>query len=185
MRKRWLLLIIAAFLGLALLAVDRYTSQLTPGGTDESVREADYYGSQLLSRQYNADGQLAQTFTAAESTHYPGIQSTFFSQPQLEMRAEDGEQWQVSATEGTLADEDEILKLVNNVVIRPLDAAANSNLLITTTQLTYNHSTGIAHTDKPVTITSDRGELRAIGMRMDIPAQHIRFNAEVNSRYEP
>ena len=93
MRKRWLLLIIAAFLGLALLAVDRYTSQLTPGGTDESVREADYYGSQLLSRQYNADGQLAQTFTAAESTHYPGIQSTFFSQPQLEMRAEDGEQW--------------------------------------------------------------------------------------------
>ena len=84
-----------------------------------------------------------------------------------------------------MTDADKTLQLINDVKIRPLDTAANHNLLIRTERLTYHHSTGIAETDQLVTITSDRANMTAVGMRMDVPAQHIRFNAEVNSRYEP
>jgi len=185
MRKRWLLLIVATFFGLALLAVDRYTAELTPGATEQSQREPDYYGRQLASRQFDETGVLTQTFTAEESTHFPGIESTLLTRPELVVRNDDGEHWLVSANEGTLSDEEKILQLADNVQIRPVNTAANGNLLIRTERLTYNHSSGIAQTNKPVTITSDRGELHAIGMKMNIPAQHIRFNAEVNSRYEP
>ena len=185
MRKRWLLLIITAFFGLALLAVDRYTSELTPAGADQADNEPDYYGEKLISRQYSDEGIQSQKFTADSSSHYPGIGNTYFSQPEFTVLDEEGSQWLISAVEGPMTDADKTLQLINDVKIRPLDTAANHNLLIRTERLTYHHSTGIAETDQLVTITSDRANMTAVGMRMDVPAQHIRFNAEVNSRYEP
>merc|ERR1712000_525249 len=67
MRKRWLLLIITAFFGLALLAVDRYTSELTPAGADQADNEPDYYGEKLISRQYSETRQETQEMNKGRS----------------------------------------------------------------------------------------------------------------------
>ena len=186
MRKRYLLLILTLFFGLALLAVDRYTQDFTrPGLSEQQSHEADYYGKQLYSRQYDASGRLSQTFTAAESTHYPQTRSTLFSRPVVVTTDADGDTWQVTAAEGTLSDHEHLLHLQQNVEIRPQQPQDNDNLLIRTNSLTYNDQTQIATTADPVTITSTRTTLTAVGMSMDIPRQHLEFNAQVNTRYVP
>ena len=42
MRKRYLLLLVTAFFGVAFLAVDRYTRDITGQTTEQAVREPDF-----------------------------------------------------------------------------------------------------------------------------------------------
>ena len=94
MRKRYLLLLVTAFFGVAFLAVDRYTRDITGQTTEQAVREPDYYGEVLFSRRYEKDGSLADTFYAAKSEHFPEgdltvnayywLGEVYLAKPQLE-----------------------------------------------------------------------------------------------------
>ncbi len=185
MRKRYLLLILTLFFGLALLAVDRYTSEMSRPLNEQQSQEPDYYGQALNSRQYDENGTLSQTFTATESRHYPLTQLTRFSLPVVHVTDKDGEVWQVTAAEGTLSDQESLLRLLTDVKIQPATAGSGNDLLIRTNTLSYNTRTQIAVTDDPVTITGDQADVQATGMTLDIPRQHITFNSQVNTRYVP
>lgn len=182
MRKRYLLLIVTIVFGLALLAVDRYTQELVPIQSDQSVREPDYYGEGLLSRQYGQAGALEQSFVASRSVHYPQEQRTEFSQPVLVSRDENGKRWQVTADQGEIQDKDHLLYLTGHVEIRPVE---DDDTIITTPTLVYNSNTRWAETSDPVVIVSPQIRINAIGMTMDIPRQRIQFSSEVTTRYVP
>ncbi|MCA6063426.1 LPS export ABC transporter periplasmic protein LptC [Thalassolituus marinus] len=182
MRKRYLLLIVTLVFGLALMAVDRYTQELVPFQTDSSVREADYYGEGLFSRQYGASGSLDQTFMAARSIHYPQEQRTEFSGPILTSTDDDGKQWQVTALQGEIQDNDHLLYLIGDVEIRPV---SDNAMIIQTPALVYNSDTRIAETSDPVTITSPQIRVNATGMTMDLDRQRIEFRSEVTTHYVP
>ena len=186
MRKRYLLLLLTLFFGLALLAVDRYTLEQAPALSELQNHEPDYYGEGLHNRQYNSDGELQQTFVAARSTHYPQTGSTLLSEPLLMSEDDDGQTWQVNANEGTLLDNEHSLRLIGDVKIRPLNPAdAADDLLIETSTLTYHSRQQLAETDQPVTITSPQTHINATGMTLDIARQRMEFKSQVDSRYVP
>ncbi|MCD8523590.1 MAG: LPS export ABC transporter periplasmic protein LptC [Saccharospirillaceae bacterium] len=186
MRKRYLLLLLTLFFGLALLAVDRYTLEQAPALSEQQSREPDYYGQGLYNRQYDSTGELQQTFVAERSTHYPQTRMTLFTAPLLMSADEQGQTWQVNALEGTLLDDEQSLRLAGQVEIRPLTPAKPSDdLLIETSRLTYHSRQQMAETDQPVTITSLQTRISATGMTLDIARQRMEFKAQVDTRYVP
>ncbi len=186
MRKRYLLLLLTLIFGLALLAVDRYTQEQTPPLSELQNHEPDYYGEGLYNRQYDSNGELQQTFVAARSTHYPQTKSTLFTGPLLMSDDDDGQTWQVNAREGTLQDNEQSLRLIGQVEIRPLDPAdAADDILVETSILTYHSRQQLAETDQPVTITSPQTHINATGMTLDIARQRMEFKSQVDSRYVP
>ena len=117
MRKRYLLLILTLIFGLALMAVDRYTQELNQPLSELQNNEADYYGETLLNWHYGDDGKLGQTFRAQRSDHYPRVGITRFSVPMITTRDERGQIWQVTAKEGSLKDDEQIIRFQVHHVI--------------------------------------------------------------------
>ncbi|MCT7360299.1 LPS export ABC transporter periplasmic protein LptC [Thalassolituus pacificus] len=186
MRKRYLLLLLTLFFGLALLAVDRYTQEQAPALSEQQNHEPDYYGEGLYNRQYDNSGKLQQTFVAARSTHYPQTKSTLFAEPLLMSADDEGQTWQVNALEGTMLDDEQSLRLVGQVEIRPLNPTQPSDdILVETSTLTYHSRQQLAETDQPVIITSPQTRINATGMTLDIARQRMEFKSQVDTRYVP
>ena len=103
MRKRYLLLVLAVVFGLALLAVERYTTELVTAETQVVSFEPDYYGKQLQHRHYDVNGQLQQTLQADGSSHIPAFSETRLENPVIITQTAPQQAWRVSAGRNTFA----------------------------------------------------------------------------------
>ena len=181
MRKRYLLLLVTAFFGVAFLAVDRYTRDMTGQTTEQAVREPDYYGEVLFSRRYEKDGSLADTFYAAKSEHFPEGDLTVFSEPRLLVSSKDD--WVLTADEGVMRGNEQALKLSGNILIRPLDSS--DPMRLETSRLTYHIDDKIAETDELVTMTGENSRMTGTGMMFDATRQRLELKTGVRTTYEP
>jgi len=181
MRKRYLLLLVTAFFGVAFLAVDRYTRDITGQIAEQPVREADYYGETLFSRRYEDDGALADTFYAATSEHFPDGDLTVFTQPRLLVSSK--ENWVLTADEGVLRGNSQALNLSGNILIRPLDAS--DPMRLETSRMTYHIDQRIAETDALVTMTGENSLMTGTGMTFDAARQRLELKTGVRTTYEP
>lgn len=183
MRKRYLFLVLAFTFGLALHMVEQYTSTIASNTTPETdIEEAEYYGEQLIHRQYDESGKLQQTLTARESRYYPETGVTHFTAPALTSQDQQ-EGWQIDAKKGHLSDQSTHLYLEDNVRISSL-GDADDFLLLETDQLNFHSGQGNATTDAPVTIRSQQGTTRAQGLSMNIDDQRLILKSDVRTRYE-
>lgn len=153
--------------------------------TLDDKEEADYYGYQLKHRQFSKEGVLSQELSATDSKHFPLSDSTLFSEPQIVVTSENGEQWQIDAIEGQQDDKQQRVTLSKEVEIRPIDPRPNEDILIETDLLHYNTNTQIAETSELVTITSTNAAINAQGMLLSIPEQTMNLIHQVNTRYVP
>lgn len=181
MRKRYLLLIVTALFGLMFMAVDRYTQDITASLTEQKVREADYYGETLISRRYDTDGSLADTFYAATSAHYPEGDLTVFSQPRLLVSTD--KSWVLTANEGVLQGNQQALNLSGDILIRPQDVSDDWQL--ETSAMTYHIDRQLAESDQPVLITSDHTRMSGTGMLFDTQRQRLELHSKVSTHYAP
>lgn len=153
--------------------------------TLDDKEEADYYGFQLKHRQFSKEGVLSQELSATDSKHFPLSDSTLFSEPQIMVTSDNGEQWQIDALQGQQDDRKQRVTLSNTVEIRPIDPRPNEDILVKTDLLHYNTNTQIAETDKLVKITSTNAAINAQGMLLSIPEQTMNLIHQVNTRYVP
>ena len=181
MRKRYLLLFLTVALGLSLLAVDRYTRDITVAVTEQQVNEPDYYGEMLVSRRYGDDGSLLDTFYAASSLHYPQNDVTVFTEPHLLVNQ--GDVWLLTSDEGVLRGAEHELRLAGNIVIRPQDSAEDWKL--TTTRMTYHLDSRLATSNDLVTITGVNSVMSGTGMLFDAGHQRLELKTGVRTRYVP
>lgn len=181
MRKRYLLLLITAALGLALLAVDRYTRDIVSPGVEQQVKEPDYYGDVLISRRYDLKGKLADTFYAETSKHFPDGDLTIFKAPRVLITTQ--EKWVVTADEGVLKGNNQALMLSGNIKIKPLDAT--DRWTMDTQSLTYFIDQQLATSDALVTITGENTVMRGTGMTFDAARQRLELKTGVRTEYEP
>ncbi|WP_419812644.1 LPS export ABC transporter periplasmic protein LptC [Bacterioplanoides sp.] len=187
MRKRYLLLVLTILLGFALLAVDNYTQEASAPLTENQTAEADYYGEILFNRRFNEQGALEQSFSAQRSTHFPTTQDTVFDGPVIHIQDEDGSYWQVQAQLGTMNDQDDLLRLRQDVEIRPLKrhSSATDEVVINTSSLDYLTKQQVAQTTEPVTIVNPQTQITATGMRMDLKTQRMELHSEVTTHHAP
>jgi len=181
MRKRYLLLLITAFVGLVFLAVDRYTRDITQQEVDQTVKEADYYGDILFSRRYDDTGKLADTFYAASSSHYPDGDLTVFTSPRVLVST--SEDWVLTAKEGVLKGQSDTLRLSGDILIRPADGS--DNMRLETSVMDYHIDAGIAETDALVVMTGQNSRMSGTGMLFDTARQRLELKSGVKTTYAP
>ncbi|MDP2505345.1 MULTISPECIES: LPS export ABC transporter periplasmic protein LptC [unclassified Oceanobacter] len=185
MRKRYVLLVLAVAVGLALLAVERYTTELVTAATPVTSLEPDYYGKQLQHRRYDADGQLQQMLSADGSRHIPSLSETRLENPVITTQTDPQQHWQVSAQSGRIMDTDSQVELSQQVEVRSLATAAENadTFSITTSLLLYQPASATASTSEPVIIRHGNNITHATGMTLDIKRQHLDLQAHVSTRY--
>lgn len=185
MRKRYLALGFLLLIGFGLTEVDRYTRKQPQQANAPQDQEPDYYGEQLINRQFNAQGELTQTFTAQRMNHLPGSKLSEFEQPLIHASGENEQPWTVSARQAQMPDGGNVMIFIDDVEIRPLNAEPDQDVLIETQWLRYDSRKEFAETEQPVTVTSLTTQLSATGMRLDLRNQQLTFKQQVNTRYAP
>lgn len=186
MRKQYVVLALALLAGIGLLNLDRVREAplvTTPVAND--AEEADYYGEQLYQRQFNASGQLEQSFRAASLQHFPLSAISHFTQPHIITTGDDGKTWQIDALKGEAADQDKLLTLQQQVEIRSLSPAPDEQILITTDWLRYHSGLQTATTDAPVLIRHPATLTTATGMTLNVAERTLYLHHQVNTRYVP
>lgn len=185
MRKRWLLLLLTAVFGLALLAVEEYTTELVNStNPDSSEQEPDYYGLQLQHRRYGVDGRLQQTLLSQSSRHDPERRHTLLEQPIILTRDDQQQTWRVTANAGLINDNDHHIELAESVQIDSQPTHANQQFLtITTDRLVYSPDDTTAWSDAPVHINSNTGSTDASSMMLDLSRQRLVLHGNVSTRY--
>ncbi len=181
MRKRYLLLLVTAAIGLALVWVDRYTRDINSQEVEQRSQEPDYYGDDLVSRRFNDKGQLSDTFYAATSKHYPANDITIFKAPRVVLTGQD--QWVVTAQEGILEGNSDALKLSGSIVIKALNNSAP--WLVETESLTYFIDRQFATSDALVTIYGEHTVMRFTGMTFYAPRQRMDLKTVFRTHYVP
>lgn len=188
LRKRFLLLFIAASVGIGLLWIEDYTSLKAQENVDSVSKLPDYYGEGLNNRSYGEDGKYEGRFIASYSIHYPGQKQTQFQNPEIHSVSEEGDIWLIKSLEGVHRETLETMTFQKEVLIAPLDeflAEAPVLTSITTSELTLFNKDKLAKTDKPVKVTSIDGQIDAVGMIIRLDQQRIEFLSQVKGRYVP
>ena len=189
LRKRFLLLFIAAAVGIGLLWIEDYTTQSTQEDNESVSLLPDYYGEGLRNRTFDETGTLERQFNARRSVHYPAQRLTEFSQPKVKTVADDGEVWIIQSLSGIHYEDDKKLVLKQDVQISPFVAsnstASDKNVLIRTNELTLLNASKIAKTDKPVEVISLNGRIDAVGMIIKLDQQRVEFLSQVKAKYVP
>jgi LPS export ABC transporter protein LptC len=119
LRKRFLLLFIAASVGIGLLWIEDYTAQTTQEDNDSVSLLPDYYGEGLRNRSFDETGTFERQFNARRSVHYPAQNLTEFSQPTLKTVSDEGETWIIQSLTGIHYEDDKRLVLKQDVQIAP------------------------------------------------------------------
>ena len=186
MRKHIVVLTLALLAGIVLLNLDRVReAPVAAVPVANEHEEADYYGEQLYRRQYNASGQLEQSFRTASLQHFPLSAVSHFTQPSIITTSDDGKTWQIDAQTGEAQDKDERLTLRQQVEIRSLNAPTDDQILISTDWLNYDARQQLATTDAPVVIRHPATLTEATGMTLDVTGRSLLLHHQVNTRYVP
>ena len=192
-RKRFLLLLSAAAVGIGLLWIEDYTTQKTQESIDSASSLPDYYGEGLRNRSFDNTGKFEQRFNARRSTHYPAQKLTEFSQPKVKTVADDGEIWVIESLSGIHYEQDQRLVLKEDVQVSPLKTETDEtvidknkdSVLIRTSELTLLNQSKIAKTDKAVEVISNNGRIDAVGMIIKLDQQRVEFLSQVKAIYAP
>lgn len=187
-RKRFLLLFIAAIVGIGLLLIEDYTTLKAQESVDSVSKLPDYYGEGLNNRRYTDNGEFEGRLVASHSIHYPSQQLTQFQDPEIHSVAEDGEVWLIKSKEGFHLETLETITFQKDVLITSLAEASEDLAMqprITTSELVVFNKDKLAKTDKPVKVVSIDGQIDAVGMIIRLDQQKIEFLSQVKGRYAP
>lgn len=164
------------------MVIDPFEVELLREKTNVATTEIEYYGTNLVTKLYDKSGGLSQTFAADRSEHYPDSKETTFSNPRINTRDQDGEDWLITAQQAVLVTDHDRVTLTDNVTISPSESPDNE-LQVTTSSLNYDHGQGIATTESVVTIVQPGIQVTATGMELNIQTQRLLLKAQVFTRY--
>jgi len=186
LRKRFLLLFIAAAVGIGLLWIEDYTTAQTQENIESASLLPDYYGEGLRNRSYTETGMLEREFIASHSIHYPAQQLTQLDDPEVHSVADDGDIWVLKSLLGFHYEARKTLFLQQDVLVTPFSELSTGTALqnsIRTTELTLFTEEKLAKTDKPVEVISLNRQINAVGMIIKLDQQKIEFLSQVKARY--
>lgn len=183
-RKRSLFIFACVLGALGYFLIDSIEQPtITPSSPVLGDEEADYYGEGIIYRQYGTDGRLQQTLTSQSTEHFPAAQITQFTQPFIITTNDNNKSWQIQSATGSLFDKEQLVKLVGEVEIQPLNPEPGRELLLRTDLLRYYTKTQLAETERPVEITNPRSYITAVGMELSVPDEVLKLNQQVKTRH--
>ncbi|NIN34887.1 MAG: LPS export ABC transporter periplasmic protein LptC [Gammaproteobacteria bacterium] len=185
MPLRWKLLIIItplAVLSTWLFHAMEPESMATPPAT---FRGPDYYMININAVSMNDSGQPANTLQAVSLEHYSELELTNLEQPQMKV-FRDGEQpFHITADNGQVRKDNEIILLKDNVVFWQNTAEGVKKLEVLTSEAMIYTVSETVETDKPATLIHGNTRTTADGMRAHVQESRLELLSNVYTTLNP
>lgn len=104
--------------------------------------------------------------------------------PELRIREEE-ERWYINAESAIITADREYVSLMGDVYVSRLDESSGEMVEVRTRDVMLAITPRTASSDSPVVITHENDRLEAVGLRLDMIANHFELLKDVRARYEP
>lgn len=133
----------------------------------------------------NADGRPRYRLQAASLRHYADDDTADLTAPRLKVFRDGAAPWWVQSQRAAVASGGSSVTLTEDVEARRLTAVPGERLEMYTSVLEVIPDRQYAATPAPVTLVTDRGVTRGVGLEADFKAQQYRLLAQVHGDYAP
>lgn len=171
---------------LVLASLVHWQDNETDATTDQQANidsEADFFMSNAVTTQFNTDGTVDHTLKYEAIKHFPANNFTDATNPEITFVHPNGTTWHISAEQGRMTEENDIIELSENVLLTR--ATAPDNLNIKTSKLTVVASENLARTEQSVVVIDNSTNLHANGMRVDFEKNKINLLSKVRVTHDP
>ena len=146
-------------------------------------REPDSFVVDALYTSYDEQGTVKIQFVSPRIEQFEAGGYAIMAEPQATIRGKPGsEPWQLTAKHGKLLNNNSQLELEGDVrIVRQI---GERSATLSTTRLTLDNRTNMAHTDAPVEIVDATGTTRATGMKAWFNERILELDSQVEGRYE-
>ena len=143
----------------------------------------DYALHDFEARYYDAEGKTAVNLWAPTLTNNASSGIGVIEQPRFNV-VQDGNLWSIVAKSATVTADREHILLTGEVNMRRNDPATARWLEVNTSEMTFDVTPRVAHSDRPVVILEDSNTLEAVGFRIDMKTDSYHLDAQVTGRYD-
>lgn len=180
-------LFIAILLFYLMQGRDRDERSLPPPGAEFQDQAFDYFMEGVESLQLAADGSIQYRIRAARFAHYPELDYTDMTAPDVLLYHQEDPPWHITSAQGRFGHDqvngEEKITLIDRVTIhRPLEE--NKELNIYTELLHLYPKSKTVNTDAEVRVNLNGSEIVSQGMTADLTSNKIRLLSEVRGHYE-
>ena len=146
-------------------------------------REPDSFVVDALYTSYDEQGTVKIQFVSPRIEQFEAGGYAIMAEPQATIRGKPGsEPWQLTAKHGKLLNNNSQLELEGDVrIVRQI---GERSATLSTTRLTLDNRTNMAHTDAPVEIVDATGTTYATGMKAWFNERILELDSQVEGRYE-
>ncbi|MBU2753942.1 LPS export ABC transporter periplasmic protein LptC [Acidithiobacillus sp. CV18-2] len=143
------------------------------------IRRGDQAASDVVLREYDAQGQLQLLAHAQDAYHLPEGNQTFLNGLSLERFRRQGN-LALQAEHGLLRNGDQELLAWGQVL-----ATLGSDSTLRTERLRYDPKSGVIETQDPVFLTHGRSTLQGVGLWASVKTEQFRLLHQVRGTYVP
>jgi lipopolysaccharide export system protein LptC len=145
---------------------------------------ADATMTELKSKVYDKNGLLTRSLVASKMQHFNKSNISIFRQPNMQMQTTGGQSWQITAKKGASKDNQNTIKLYENVKFYRPATDKYMETTITTEQATiYQHSKTMT-SDKAVVFTRSDCVITGIGVKANLADGMILIKNKVHAIYD-
>jgi len=175
-------------LGVAVAATVAYLALWQEGAPPEleewiengaGAEQPDAHIDTLTTRQFGESGALQYQLFSPNATHFPKSDTTHLENPVFDYTDEES-RWRSTAVKGIMFNTINNVLLTNHVVLLQLTKKAR----LTTDALLISIDNKAASTDMPVTIESNGGIMKGVGLQADFNKQTLKLVSHVEGVYE-
>ena len=151
----------------------------------EIQENADYYLLDATITQFNETGSLEYILTSEAISHYPHNDTTLLKMPHLQSYSNPRKPMETNALHGKLLPGNQDIELWDDVVMTQTSLDSAGKVRMDTDFITIYSEQSLAVTDRPVLITNDTGQTRAIGMEAYYKESLVKLKSRVRGLHEP
>ena len=165
------------------VSLDMDASRQRGGLVDDN--QPDFFMARAATRIYDEEGRVAYLLSAERWSHVRGELGISLAQPNLiAHRTESSQRWQAQAERGYWVESDGVLTLDQAVTFELWAQQRRLQQLLTPhMQIDYRRRT--AHTDAPVRLLAEQGEMSGNGIDIDLVAGKAVLPSQVRGHYLP
>lgn len=181
----WLPLLPPLLLLAATYWLNQQVQPLPPRADNSKRHDVDYTVDNLSSVTLGENGQARHMMTTEKMWHYPDDDMTHLQSPRFVSLTSEQAPLVTWARTGVLSSHGDEVFLHDDVKIMRLSNTSQDEMLFSTNYLHVIPGKDWAETDHPVTLTTARDTVHAVGMTLDNRARIVNLLSQVRSIHEP
>ncbi len=182
---RWkLALVLIVIAGFSYWTLEKLTEDSTTN-LNKLAHYPDYYMENFTTLTMNQDGTPKNRLNATYMAHYPDDNTSELHKPELEIFRVDRPPIMVTADNGWLTSNNDVILLSGNVYLHQNDEFGNLKVELIAEDARVLVDQKYAETDKAATLITKRSVTNSIGMRAYLQEQRMEFLSNVQTTIEP